>query len=132
MSRIDENFLIDLEFGVKEAQNGDIQLISGIENLKQALFNRLITVKGSLSHRPDYGVGVQLWQGAVGSIDKQRQLAIAIKKQFEKDPRVSKVTSVAIKPDESNPSIFIVQYKIEAVGIGELVADVQPFGDFSL
>lgn len=132
MSRIDENFLIDLEFGVKEAQNGDIQLISGIENLKQALFNRLITVKGSLSHRPDYGVGVQLWQGAVGSIDKQRQLAIEIKKQFEKDPRVSKVTSVAIKPDESNPSIFIVQYKIEAVGIGELVADVQPFGDFSL
>lgn len=132
MSRIDENFLIDLEFGVKEAQNGDIQLISGIENLKQALFNRLITVKGSLSHRPDYGVGVQLWQGAVGSIDKQRQLAMEIKKQFEKDTRVSKVTSVAIKPDESNPSIFIVQYKIEAVGIGELVADVQPFGDFSL
>lgn len=132
MSRINENFLIDLEFGVKEAQNGDIQLISGIENLKQALFNRLITVKGSLSHRPDYGVGVQLWQGAVGSIDKQRQLAIEIKKQFEKDPRVSKVTSVAIKPDESNPSIFIVQYKIEAVGIGELVADVQPFGDFRL
>lgn len=132
MSRIEENFLIDLEFGVKEAQNGDIQLITGIENLKQALFNRLVTVKGSLAHRPEYGVGVQLWQGSIGSIDKQRQLAIEIKKQFEKDPRVSKVTSVAIKADESEPSMFIVQYKVEAVGIGELVADVNPFGDFSL
>lgn len=132
MSRIEENFLIDLEFGVKEAQNGDIQLITGIENLKQALFNRLVTVKGSLAHRPEYGVGVQLWQGSIGSIDKQRQLAVEIKKQFEKDPRVSKVTSVSIKPDESEPSMFIVQYKVEAVGIGELVADVNPFGDFSL
>lgn len=132
MSRVDENLLIDLEFGIKEAPNGDFQTISGISNLKQALFNRLVTVKGTLAHRPEYGVGIQLWQNNIGSIDKQRQLALEIKRQFENDKRVSKVNSISIIPDSVNPSIFIIQYKVEAVGLGEVSGDFQPFGDIEL
>jgi len=131
MSAIDDSFLIDIEFtrGIKAAPNGDIQLIKGQENLKQALFNCLITVPGTLAHRPTYGVGVKRWQNDIASISRQQALAIEIKRQFEKDQRVEKVTSVQILLDPDRMGLFLVRYKVIAVGVGELENTVDPFGD---
>jgi len=134
MSGVEDSFLIDLEFrgSIIAAPNGDIQLIKGTENLKQALFNRLTTVKGTLAHRPDYGVGVQLWQNDVASISRQQALAVEIKRQFEEDERVEKVTSVLIRPNPDKQGEFLVQYKVLAVAIGELEDTVNPFGEIIL
>lgn len=131
MSAVNDSFLIDLEFdgGIKSSPNGDIQLIKGQENLKQALFNCLVTVPGSLAHRPTYGVGVQKWQNDIGSVSKQQSLAIEIKRQFEKDLRVEKLVSVSIILDAERPGLFLVRYKVLAVGIGDLEDTVNPFGD---
>jgi len=131
MSAIDDQFLIDLEFtgGLKAAPNGDIQLIKGQNNLKQALFNCLVTPPGSLAHRPTYGVGAQKWQNDIGSVSKQQSLAVEIKRQFEKDIRVEKVVSISIIADQERLGLFLVRYKVLAVGIGELEDTVNPFGD---
>jgi len=132
MSRIEESYLIDLEFGMdlRTAPNGDFSTVSGLENLKQALFNRLITVPGSLAHRPEYGIGIQKYQNSLTSFSRQQALALEIKKQFLEDPRVVDVTSVRIiKGSEGE---YIINYKIEAVGIGSVEDSVSPFKDFSL
>lgn len=131
MSQINDNFLQDLEFkgDFKAAPNGDFSIIKGIENLKQALYHRLITVQGSLVHRPEYGVGVQTFQNDVGSLARQRQLALIIKQQFEQDARVSEVKTIKFNKDANG--VFFIQYVVEAVGIGELTDTVEPFGDLT-
>jgi phage baseplate assembly protein W len=131
MSQVEDNFLQDLEFkgDFKSAPNGDFALIKGIENLKQALYHRLITVPGSLVHRPGYGVGVQQFQNDVSSLPRQRQLALIIKAQFEQDARVSEVKT--IKFEQSSSGELVIQYVITAVGLGDLTDSVQPFGDLT-
>lgn len=129
---LDTRFMIDIEFGVKSSPSGDIELISGIENLKQRLYSRLITNRGTLCHRPDFGVGLLNYSGAISSIDSKRRLATDIKEQLEKDPQVKSVTSVLIEPDNENPSMFTITYRAEADGIGEFASTVNPFkGIFS-
>ena len=74
MATREENIKIDIKHdgGDFEANNtGDLARISGLDNLKQAIMHRLITVKGSLVHRPSYGVDIQEWQGQIPTIDKQ-------------------------------------------------------------
>lgn len=132
MSRIEESYLVDLEFkeGLVATPGGDLQTITGVDNLKQALFHRLVTVRGSLAHRPSYGIGVQLWQNSLGSFEKQRQLALEIKKQFLEDPRVVAVNSIQFVPEENGR--YIIKYKVEGIGVGSLEASIAPFGDYSL
>jgi phage baseplate assembly protein W len=128
MSRIEEALLIDLEFGVSSSSSGDVERVSGMANIKQALFNRLMTVKGSLAHRPNYGVGVQNWLGGISSIERQRTLAEEIKSQFEQDPRVSSVESVKITPSIEDARVFIVSYRVNINGFGAFSDEVDPFG----
>jgi phage baseplate assembly protein W len=132
MSRIDDFYLEDLAFSndFEVAPNGSFKIISGIENLKQALFHRLITVRGSLAHRPNYGVGVQQYQNKVSSLSKQRELALEIKNQFEQDFRVDKLLSVSFKAEPSG--VFIVQYKVSVKGVGDIEDTVNPFGDIEI
>lgn len=132
MSRIDEAFLQDLDFGIGDlssAASGDIEQISGVANLKQRLFNRLITVKGTLAHRPNFGVGLPLWQNALSSIGKQRELASEVKIQFQEDEGVESVESVSIVQD--GDGLFTIKYKVNAVGLGS-ISDSASVGDFSL
>lgn len=132
MSRIDESFFQDLDFGIGDfssAPSGDFEQINGIENLKQRLFNRLITVKGTLSHRPLFGVGLPLYQNALSSLGKQRELAMEIKSQFQEDEGVESVESVIIRQDGDGK--FIIQYKVNARGVGSVSANAS-FEDFSL
>ena len=132
MSKADDFYLVDLRFDgdFVAAPNGDFQTIAGLNNLKQALFNRLVTVPGSLAHRPGYGVGAKLYQNAVASLDKQKQLAIRIKEQFEQDFRVEKVTGVSFT--QQPQGFFLVVYRVVARGIGEISGTFNPFGDISV
>lgn len=121
MSNINNSLLIDLSFAggdFDRAQNGDVELIKGINNLKQALHHRLITVKGSLVHRPDYGIGIQQYQNRVARLDTQKEIASEIRRQFPLDPRVQSVDSVSFTM--ASNGTFTVKYKITSIGLGEL------------
>jgi hypothetical protein len=132
MSQAEDFYLHDIQFSndIFPAPNGDFQLIKGINNLKQALFNRLVTVQGSLSHRPLYGVGIQLYQNDVSTLAKQREIALKIKNQFTQDFRVLSVTGVSFTLLDDGK--FEVTYKVEAAGLGTVTDTVNPFGEFTL
>lgn len=133
MSRIDEFYKIDLLHtgDFLAAPNGDFSLAKGLVNLKQALFHRLVTVPGALVHRPLYGVGVQLWQNDIGSIGRQRELANAIKEQFEQDERVDELTGIQIT-NISNDGTFELIYKVKVSGGQLLEETVNPFGELTI
>lgn len=131
MADVDEFYLEDLahQGTLLESSSGDLDTVRGLSNLKQALYHRLITRKGSLIHRPDYGVGVKDFQNAVGSLATFRKLAQAIDEQFRQDFRVLDVTNVAITQDENNTGLFKIVVTIQTAGYAELPMTFVPFGE---
>jgi len=130
MADVSEFFLLDLvhDEKLKEAANGDLDSITGIKNLHQALLHRLITQPGSLIHRPDYGVGIKDYQNAVGSLATFRKLASVIDEQFRRDFRVEDVRGVDIQQDPVNPGLFKLVVTVSAAGYAELPLTFIPFG----
>lgn len=131
MSKADDFYLIDLSFNgdLEAAPNGDLQTITGLNNLRQALFNRLVTVPGTLIHRPKYGVGAKLWQNKIATLGNQRELALRIRDQFQQDFRVDSVESVLFSQQANGE--FLVKYKVIAKGV-TLDETVNPFGDIEV
>jgi hypothetical protein len=130
MADINEFYKTDIAFKsdfVKTAA-GDLDIISGVENVKEALFRRLITVKGSLIHRPDYGVGIKLFQGSMNSLPKQRQITNLIQEQFIRDSRVDEVLGVSINYSDKEPQKVTIHVRVKLVGYGEQNLSFLPFG----
>lgn len=132
MATIEEILLTDIEHDqdfVREDGTGDLQTISGLENVRQALLRRLMTVPGSLAHRPEYGVGIKLFQNKPFTLEFQRQIANRISEQFVRDTRVEKVSQVAILPDSNNPSMVKIIVSVKIKGYGDAEFNFVPFGE---
>lgn len=109
--------------------SGDLDAIQGVENVRQALFGRLVASKGSLIHRPDYGVGIKDFQNSISSIQKQMQLSNRIVEQFSRDPRVEKVLEVSINYKDRTPERVELNIKVRLVGYGDTTLSFLPFED---
>lgn len=131
MAKITEFYKTDIAFKSDfiKTSTGDLDIVSGIENVKEALFRRLITVKGSIIHRPNYGVGIKLYQGALNSFSKQSELASRIQEQFVKDPRVDEVLAVSITNQDKKPDSVQINVKVKLAGYGEQSLSFLPFED---
>lgn len=105
----------------------DIGQISGLANLRWALFHRLMTVPGTLVHRPLYGVGMPAYQNAQNSFAIQQKLASLIKEQFEQDPRVESVESVSVTSEDGTPQTTKVAVFVRAIGYTEVQMTFMPF-----
>jgi phage baseplate assembly protein W len=108
---------------------GDLATISGLANYKRALFHRLITVPGTLVHRPEYGVGIGMYQNSPSSFALQQKLAALIKDQFEQDPRTEKVSSVSISSDDATPEQTVITVSVIPVGYSEQEMTFTPFDE---
>lgn len=95
---------------------GDLGQIEGLPNLKNALFHRLMTVPGTLVHRPTYGVGMPLYQNAPNSLTLQQEVAALIQEQFIQDPRVQAVSSVSITSEDGTPQLMKLSVSVIVVG----------------
>lgn len=131
MSELDEFLKRDIAFKSDFVQtaSGDLDVIAGLDNLKEALFRRLITTPGSVIHRPEYGVNLKKWQGSLNSLENQRRLAAAIKEQFEQDERVELVSGVSFNVDDNKPDMIKVNVKVSVRGYGETGFNFVAFGD---
>ncbi len=111
------------------AKTGDFDVVSGLENLRQAIFHRLLTEPGTLIHRPQYGVGIKQWQNAPNSLANQMALASRIEEQCLQDPRVESVERVQVTLDDANPDRIRVAVLIKPVGYDEVTLEYVPFGE---
>lgn len=95
--------------------SGDYVMVEGIENVKQRLTHRLITSQGSIVHRPNFGVGIKKYQGAVPSLQTQTEIALKIRSQFLQDPNVTAVEQISVRSDGN---IFYISAKVTVEGYG--------------
>ncbi len=130
MATAEEIYLKDIALitDMQRAPDGDLQSITGLRNLKEALYRRLVATPGTLIHRPDYGVGIKDYLNSVNSLNNQRSLALRVKEQFERDPRVEEVVSLRFEQDSVVPGKFTIFTKVKAVGLGEAELDFAVFG----
>lgn len=94
----DKVFDIDcrLRKGLLEAdESGDIQIISGRENLKQQLVHRVETDKGALLFHPEYGCSIRRILGVINGPTAAILGAQYVKSALLSDFRVSEVTKSA-------------------------------------
>ena len=73
-------------------ETGDLELVSGRENLKQQIIHRIITDKGELIFHPDYGCSIRRLLGVVNGPTAALLAADYVKAALLSDDRVSEVT----------------------------------------
>lgn len=105
---------------------GDLVLEDGLDNLRAALFRRLVTSPGSLVHRPFYGVGIKDFQNAPATIETKRKMANRIADNFQREDRIEAVKGVQIQFADDTPEIQVVKVRVEVRGFGEQVFLFQP------
>ena len=127
MPNIEEAMKSDVAMFV--TSSGDLGRITGLDNLRKALFRRLVTVPGSLVHRPDYGVGIKRYQNAPTTFSMQAKIASEIRAQFEKEPRIQSVTGISIVCADDAPRLEKISVVLTPVGYTEQVMTFTPFGD---
>lgn len=71
--------------------SGDIKTVQGVENLKQAITNRLLTPRGSLLMHPNYGSDIDRLLGSRNSRDVAIMLENDILATIKSDGRVESV-----------------------------------------
>lgn len=114
-----------------KTQGGDLSAVNGLQNLKRALFHRMITVPGALVHRPLYGCGILLFQNALNSFQNQQRIAELIQDQFPQDPRVKSVTGVSVEINDTNPALTKISVTVIPVGYTEQQMVFTPFNGVS-
>lgn len=127
---LNDALLRDLKFenGDLVREGGDLATVDGIENVRQALLRRLVTMPGSLIHRPQYGVGIGQFQGALASFATQQQLALRIQEQFAREDRIESVDRVVVSVQDQQPDMTRVLVTVKIVGYGDRVLEFIPFG----
>jgi phage baseplate assembly protein W len=85
-------------FGEVEAgPQGDLYLVSGAENVAQALVRKLITVRGSYFLHPEYGSLLPTYIGHPTKSHLPERLAFEVRQTLMQDFRVKDVTNIDVK-----------------------------------
>lgn len=112
--------LEDGDFSADES--GDISVVSGRENLKQALQHAVVTERGELMWHPSYGSLIRSLLGAIGGASASLLAAQYVKATLRADFRVKEVASskATISGDVVRVECYVVpvtgkSVKIEAV-----------------
>lgn len=131
MASITETYLRDVAFDDDYvlSESGDLSTIEGIENVRQALFRRYITTKGSLAHRPNYGAGLKEFQNSVATLKSKLEMSNRIEEQSLRDPRVEKLLGVGFETDDTSPEKTKIFVRLKLVGYGEVTFTYLPFGE---
>jgi len=103
--------------------SGDFATISGKANVTDAIFRRIVTMQGSIIHRPEYGVGIQSLQNTPNTIAVRLALAEDIRVQLTRDDRVAEVKEVTLLDDPNNPDQAKIRVRLDLVGLPDEVVE---------
>lgn len=77
--------------------NGDYLLQDGLENLRSAIYRRLITRPGEYKFSPQYGVGIGLYVKKRRNTTTLDQLRLAITENLLQETRIDEIVSLVIE-----------------------------------
>lgn len=76
---------------------GDFQLLSGVANLRQSIYHRLITKPGEYKFVPDYGVGITTYVKRKRTNSNLDRMKNAIRDNLLRDPRISAIPKISVE-----------------------------------
>lgn len=129
MALIDEHYKVDIKHrsDFERTESGNLLTDVGLEKVKNKLIRRLVTVPGSIIHRPNFGVGILRYQNATLTFSQKEKIATNINDQFLEEPFVEEVLGVSFKNIDSQPDAFIISVSVRLEGYGESTVQYQSF-----
>lgn len=85
---------VALTAGVLSVENGDLAIVSGVDNLSQALSHRIRVMKRELLMHEDYGCWVRSLLGQGARPGNARLAEFYVRSSLLEDPRVAAVDSI--------------------------------------
>ena len=105
--------------------NEDVALVSGRENLAQAIMNRLFTRRGELTRlgHPDYGSRLHLLIGEVNNTRTRALAEIYVRECLAQETRIEKVTQVKLEPPSrgQDRSTLFLTVSVKPAGTSQLL-----------
>ncbi|MEW6491442.1 MAG: DUF2634 domain-containing protein [Cyanobacteriota bacterium] len=110
----------DREVATLKADRGDLAITGGLNNLAQAILNRLCTRKGELAAlgHPDYGSRLYLLMGELNNTRTQRLAELYIRECLQAEPRIEEILEIVFEPpsDIFDRSRLKVRVTVKPVG----------------
>ncbi|MDF0551814.1 DUF2634 domain-containing protein [Kamptonema sp. UHCC 0994] len=106
-------------------KNRDLTTVTEIDNLNQAILNRLHTRQGELADlgHPDYGSRLYLLVGELNNIKTQGLANIYIRECLQEEPRVEEVIDVSFEPPSrlKEPNTLKAKIMVKVLGLDTVV-----------
>jgi phage baseplate assembly protein W len=99
---------------LKVGRSGDLQVVSGRENLGQALLQRLLTRKGELSDlgHPGYGSRLHDLVGRPNNQATRDLVRLYAKECVMQEPRVRDIVDIKVSPASGNPYAVVLDITV--------------------
>lgn len=96
------------------SKKGDLQTVSGRENLGQAILHRMMTRQGELVDigHPDYGSRLHELIGEPNNESTRDLVRLYIKECISQEPRVQDIVSLLVKVHKDNPHAVLVDITV--------------------
>lgn len=96
------------------SKKGDLQTVSGRENLGQAVLHRMMTRKGELADigHPDYGSRLHELIGEPNNESTRDLVRLYIKECLSQEPRVQDIVSLLVNVHRDNPHVVMVDITV--------------------
>lgn len=94
--------------------SGDLALVEGLQNLRDAIGRRLITRSGQVVFRPEYGIGIIDFVARPNSERNKQDMINRVRANLMDDSRVEKILSLTATQQPGYVALDIV---IKALGV---------------
>lgn len=112
----------------REQRRLDMGVVSGRENLGQAIVVRLLTPRGELAElaHPEYGSRLHELVGRQNNANSRNLAKLFILESLHDEPRVEEVIEVTVEPTPGRHDSVSVELQVKPVGAAETLA-IGPF-----
>jgi phage baseplate assembly protein W len=119
----------DLTVVVSGRGKQDIDSVSGVDNLVQALNLRLNAPKGALSElgHPDYGSRLYTLIGELNNAANRKLLEAYTRECLKQEPRVKEIISITVETSPAEPGTVFVHAAVVPIESQEPLNLVFPF-----
>jgi phage baseplate assembly protein W len=102
--------------------SGDLQYVSELDNLSQAIIDALTTEKGSLYYNPDYGINLNGVVGEKNIALARERLRTEISNVLKAEPRIKTIDNLTVEQDSDNISQLNVSITVTPITTDSTIA----------
>ena len=111
------------------SRSGDLEIVSGAENLAQSIVIKIKTRRGELTHlgHPGFGCSLDILVGEPNTPRVRNMLKSLLTECLLEDERIKSILWINVKTDSYNPNLLHVDIGVEPTYGNEIITLVFPF-----